>query len=110
VCGGAQKRRINSFATATRAYLPEDTRYRDMISVYETDFGVARVILCRWAPPDAVLLLDSSRVAVMPLQGRSFHYKPLASTGDSVIGQVLGEYTAEIKNENAHGVIRGLAV
>lgn len=110
VCGGAQKRRINSFATGARAYLPEDTTFSDMVSVYESDFGVARVILSRWVPADTVLLLDSSRIGVLPLQGRSFHYKPLAATGDSVTGQVIGEYTLEFKNENAHGVLSGLGV
>ncbi len=110
VCGGKQKRKINSFATGSRAYLPEDTRYSDMVSVYESDFGVARVILSRWVPEDSVLLLDSSRIGVLPLAGRSFHYKPLAATGDSVSGQVIGEYTLEFKNENAHGVLSGLAV
>ncbi len=110
VCGGAQKRRINAFATQGRAYLPEDTTYRDLVSVYESDFGVCRVILSRWTPPGTVLLLDSSRISVMPLQGRSFHYQPLASTGDAINGQVVGEYTLEFKNENAHGVISGLAV
>ena len=35
----------------------------------------------RWMPQDAVLLLDSSRVKVLPLSGRSFHFKPLASGG-----------------------------
>ncbi|HHN79125.1 MAG TPA: hypothetical protein ENK11_10710 [Phycisphaerales bacterium] len=110
VCGGKQKRKINSFATGSRAYLPEDTRYSDMVSVYESDFGVARVILSRWVPEDSVLLLDSSRIGVLPLAGRSFHYKPLAATGDSVSGQVIGEYTLEFKNENAHGVLSGLVV
>lgn len=110
VVGGAQKRKINAFASGSRAYLPDDQTYSDMISVYESDFGVCRVILSRWVPKDTVMLLDSSRVSVMPMQGRSFHYKPLAATGDSVSGQVIGEYTAEIKNENAHGLISGLAV
>ncbi len=110
VVGGAQKRRINGFATGSRAYLPDDQVYSDMISVYESDFGVCRVIMSRWAPTDSVLLLDSSRISVMPLQGRSFHYKPLAATGDSISGQVIGEYTLEFKNENAHGVLSGLAV
>ena len=110
VCGGAQKRRINAFATGTRAFLPEDTVYRDLVSVYESDFGVCQVILSRWVPSDTILLLDSSRISVMPLQGRSFHFKPLAATGDSVSGQVIGEYTLEMKNENAHGVISGLGV
>ncbi len=110
VVGGAQKRRINSFASGSRAYLPDDQVFSDMISVYESDFGVCRVIMSRWAPTDSVLLLDSSRISVMPMQGRSFQYKPLAATGDSISGQVLGEYTLEFKNENAHGVISGLAV
>jgi hypothetical protein len=67
------------------------------------------VILSRWVPADTVLLLDSSRVDVLPLAGRSFHYKPLASSGDKEVGQVIGEYTLELRNENAHGLIRGLA-
>lgn len=110
VCGGAQKRKINGFATGSRAYLPEDTRFSDLVSVYESDYGVARVILSRWVPADTVLLLDSSRIGVMPLQGRSFHYKQLAATGDAHMGQVIGEYTLEFKNEQAHGLISGLAV
>jgi hypothetical protein len=110
VVGGSQKRKINSFASGSRAYLPDDQVYSDMISVYESDFGVCRVVMSRWVPSDAVLLLDSSRISVMPMQGRSFQYKPLAATGDSISGQVLGEYTLEFKNENAHGVISGLGV
>ena len=47
---------------------------------------------------------------VMPLQGRSFHFKPLAASGDSVRGQVIGEYTLELRNEQAHAKLRGLAV
>jgi hypothetical protein len=110
VVGGSQKRKINGFASGSRAYLPEDQTYSDMIGVYESDFGVCRVVMSRWVPTDSVLLLDSSRISVMPMQGRSFHYKPLAATGDSVSGQVIGEYTLEMKNENAHGMISGLGV
>lgn len=108
--GGAQKRRINGFATGSRAYLPDDEAYRDLISVYESDFGVCRVVMSRWVPSDTLVLLDSSRIQVMPLQGRSFHFKPLAADGDSMKGQVIGEYTLEFKNENAHGILTGLAV
>ena len=110
VCGGAQKRRINAFATGTRAFLPEDTTYRDMVSVYESDFGVAKVVMSRWVPSDTILLLDSSRLSVLPLRGRSFHFKQLASAGDSFLGQVIGEYTLEMRNENAHGMLSNLAV
>ena len=63
-------------------------------------------MLSRWVPAGAVLLLDSSRIDVLPLAGRSFQYKPLAVTGDSQSGQVLGEYTLEFRNESAHGLLQ----
>ncbi|MBL8765356.1 MAG: DUF5309 family protein [Phycisphaerae bacterium] len=109
VVGGTLKRRLNSFVTGDRSYFPSDTNFRNLVNVYESDYGVCRVILSRWVPADTLLLLDSSRLEVMPLSGRSFGYKPLAAAGDSEVGEVIGEYTLELKNENAHGLIRGLA-
>lgn len=109
VVNGFQKRMINSFITSSRRFGPEDESFHDLVSVYESDFGVCRVVMSRWVPADTVLLLDSSRIEVMPLAGRSFHFKKLASAGDSEVGEVIGEYTLELRNENAHGLIRGLA-
>ncbi len=105
---GFQKRAINGFITAKRGYTAKSDTYRDMVSTYESDFGVCRVVLSRWVPRDAVLLLDSSRIDVLPLTGRSFHFKRLATTGDRETGQVIGEYTMELRNESAHAVIRNL--
>lgn len=109
VVGGAQKRRINTLLESQRGYTPADTRLRNLVSIYESDFGVCRIILSRWVPADTALFLDSSRVSVLPLAGRSFHARPLAQTGDSLSTQILGEYTLEFKNENAHAVVRNLA-
>ncbi len=109
VVGGFQKRKINAFLGASRSYGAGDTTYRDMVSLYESDFGVCRIVTTRWMPQDAVLLLDSSRIGVLPLAGRSFHFKPLASSGDYECGELIGEYTVELKNESAHGLIRGLS-
>jgi hypothetical protein len=108
VVGGFQKRRINGFCADSRAYGANDTTFTDMISIYESDFGVCRIITTRWMPQDAVLLLDSSRVNVLPLVGRSFCFKPLASSGDYECGELIGEYTLELRNEAAHGLIRDL--
>ena len=110
VVNGAQKRRINSFISGGVSYAPGDASFRELVSVYESDYGVARVVLSRWVPRDSVVLLDSSRIDVLPLAGRSFHFKRLASSGDSEVGQVIGEYTLEMRNENAHAVLSGLAV
>jgi hypothetical protein len=107
--GGAQKRRINALLNNSRLFTASTDTFKSSLAVYESDFGVQRVVLSRWVPADTVLFLDSSRISVVPLQGRSFHYKPLAATGDSETGMVLGEYTLEFKNENAHAMLRGLA-
>lgn len=107
---GNQKRAFNQLVDGRRQYSADDEKYRNMVNYYESDFGVCRVVVSRWVPSDAVFLLDSSRMQVMPLQGRSFGYKALSSAGDSVEGQVVGEYTLEMKNEAAHGVIRGLSL
>ncbi len=109
VCGGIQKRRINQLVSSSRAYAPEDTKFRDLVSVYESDFGVCKVIVSRWVPADTVLFLDASRVEVMPLRGRSFGYQAMGSQGDRTTGLVVGEYTLEFRNENAHGLVRGLS-
>lgn len=108
VVGGFQKRKINAFCSDSRSYGANDTKFTDMVGVYESDFGVCRIVTTRYVPQDAVLFLDSSRISVLPLSGRSFHFKPLASSGDYECGELIGEYTLELKNEAAHGLIRDL--
>ena len=109
VVGGRQKRAINRFVGSDRRFAAGTERFKDLVSVYESDFGACRIVMSRHVPHDAVLLLDSSRVAVLPLTGRSFAFKPLARTGDRECGQIVGEYTLEFRNEGCHGLIRGLA-
>jgi len=109
VAGGFQKRKVNAFCADSRSFTANDTTFTNLVNVYESDFGVCRVVTTRWLPQDAVLFLDSSRVNVLPLSGRSFHFKPLASGGDYECGELIGEYTLELKNEAAHGLIRGLS-
>lgn len=109
VVGGTQKRAINSFVASNQRYSYDRESFKSLINVYESDFGVCQVVMSRYVPSGVVLLLDSSRIEIVPLAGRNFHYKPLAVTGDKESGMVVGEYTLELRNENAHGVITGLA-
>jgi hypothetical protein len=109
VCGAPMKRRINAFASASRRTAMREDLYSDTVNIYESDFGLCRVLMSRYVPSDTVLLLDSSRVEVLPLQGRSFGYRKLAVTGDRDAGQLIGENTQECRNELAHGVLRGLS-
>lgn len=84
-----------------------DDWFRSLVSVYESDFGVQQVVMNRWLTNTGVkaLALDSSRIQVVPLSGRSFAYQELSKGGDWVKGQVVGEYTLEFRNENAHAVM-----
>jgi hypothetical protein len=106
--GGLQKRAINQIVAPSRRYEATAETVKNLVSIYESDFGVCRIVMSRWVPKGMILFLDSSRIEVLPLAGRSFHFRPLASTGDRESGQVLGEYTLELRNENAHGYISGL--
>ena len=123
VGGGPTGGTFNTFANAMAVYVPKNmdgikvspvgsggsVENVKRVSSGESDFGLCRIVTTRWMPQDAVLLLDSSRVNVLPLAGRSFHFKPLASSGDYECGELIGEYTLELRNEAAHGLIRGLA-
>lgn len=111
VCNGFQKRKISGFVQSARRYAPEDTTLSNVVDAYESDFGLQRVILSRWAPADKVLLLDLDKIQVMPLNGRSFFVKPLAESGDFRKAQIIGEYTLEIHNagDGGHGVIENLS-
>jgi len=103
-----QKRVISSWNSARIHVTNEANAYRNVVEVYESDFGTQRVIMNRWLPEDTLLVLDSSRIKAVPLAGRSFRYEELAKGGDYLRGQIVGEYTLELRNENAHGMLQGL--
>jgi len=44
VVGGFQKRKINAFSANSRSFGANDTTFTDMISIYESDFGVCRIV------------------------------------------------------------------
>jgi hypothetical protein len=104
-----QKRTISSWNNSRVQVANDEKAYRNAVEVYESDFGVQRVVMSRWLPDDYLLALDSSRIKIVPLAGRSFAYEELAKGGDYLRGQVVGEYTLELRNQNAHGLLYNLA-
>lgn len=102
ICDQKTKLQFDGFATARIRQLPDETTMRTLITYYESSYGIQQVLLNRWMPPSCFLGIATGRVHIMPLQGRSFAYVPVAKTGDSEKGMVIGEYTAEVKNEEGH--------
>jgi hypothetical protein len=97
------------------------TRFRDVPSsmqaqiiaaadVFVSDFGVIQIVPDRFIPnvdnDDCAFLLDPEMAAVSYL--RPFQTNELAKTGDSENTQLLVEYTLEVKNQAAHGIIADL--
>jgi hypothetical protein len=72
----------------------------------QTQFGNLRVVMDRWCPSALGWILDSSKVGLYQL--RPFAWKPLAVTGDSKKGEVVGEFSLLVANNEAHGTITGL--
>ena len=107
--GGTQKRKISNFIQPARRYAPEDGSIKNYVGVYESDFGVMKVILCRWIPSDQLVFGSSKWISVLPLEGRPFAHYPLSVSGSYTKGMIEGEYTLEVKHEEAHGYIDGLA-
>ena len=97
------------------------TRYRDVpasqqaqivgaADVYVSDFGILQIVPDRFIPntdaDDVAFVLDTEMAAVAYL--RPFQTNELAKTGDADVTQLLVEYTLEVKNEAAHGIIADL--
>jgi hypothetical protein len=97
------------------------TRYRDVpanqqaqiinaADVYVSDFGIIQIVPDRFIPnadnDDTAFLLDTEMAAIAYL--RPFQTVELAQTGDAELTQLLVEYTLEVKNEAAHGIISDL--
>lgn len=109
MCNAFQKSKIDGFTTSATRYGPRDNLVRTYVDKYETSFGVFDVMLNHNVPTDEVWMLNTDLIKVLPLKGRSFFHKKLGDTGDNTMGQLIGEYTLELRNEAAHMRAYGLA-
>lgn len=97
------------------------TRFRDVpanqqaqiiaaADVYVSDFGIIQIVPDRFIPnadnDDCAFLVDTEMAAVAYL--RPFMTNELAKVGDSEQTQLLVEYTLQVNNEAAHGIIADL--
>ena len=97
------------------------TRYRDVpasqqaqiinaADVFVSDFGIIQIVPDRFIPntdnDDCAFLVDTEMASVAYL--RPFQTNELAKVGDSEQTQLLVEYTLQVNNEAAHGIIADL--
>jgi hypothetical protein len=76
------------------------------LTTVQTQYGNLQLIMDRWCPLANGYILDSQKAGLYQL--RPFGWKPLAVTGDSKKGEVLGEFSFLVANNEAHGTITGI--
>ncbi|OME21582.1 DUF5309 family protein [Paenibacillus sp. FSL E2-0274] len=86
----------------------ENTRGQSVEKIV-TDFGEFEVALNQNLAPDELLLVDANRIKIHPLATREFGHTYLGLVGDSMKGQIVGEYTLALEQEKAHGRLKGLS-
>jgi hypothetical protein len=111
----AHKQTVSGFAgIAAQRYMAPTNAPTTIIGaadVYLSDFGTLSVVPSRFmnstnSADDVAFLLDPDMAAVAYL--RPFQTNELAVTGDNESTQLLAEFTLEVKNEAAHGIIADL--
>jgi len=99
---GYQKRKISAFSTpSTRQLDVADKHLITSVDVYESDFGIQKILLDRYCPTDTILALEEDKWRVAML--RPVKYKELPDLGGGPKGQIESEYTLESLNEKASG-------
>jgi hypothetical protein len=71
-----------------------------------SDFGLIQIVPNRFMRTRDALVLDPEYAALAYL--RPFATNELAKSGDSEKTQLLAEFTLEVKNEAAHGIVADL--
>lgn len=99
------KRLISSTFTgnATKYKDADDRKIISAIDIYESDFGQVKVVPDRFTQGSAVYMIDPEYVKICNLMAT--RQIPLARTGHSEARLIQCEYTLEVSNEKAIGIV-----
>jgi hypothetical protein len=110
VSGAFQRRQMNKFLDSMRLTTRTDRVAGAVVDTYTSTFGTVDLLLDRNMPTDTVLLIEKGRIGFGPLRDHALRVVDIAqTTGTKNTKQLLGQYTAEVRNQNAHAKITGLA-
>lgn len=104
-----QKRVVSSFDSNLVRIDQSDNRRGTVVSRLTTDFGEFPVSINDNLASNELMILDKNRTMIHALNGRDFAHEYLGKKGDYFQGQIVGEYTFELHQEQAHARIKGLA-
>ena len=101
---GWNKRKISEFTAGSTKNIESFAKKLVLsVDVYESDFGLQRIILDRYMPEKAVSILQKDMWSVAML--RPVKHTPLAKVGSARRGMVESEWTLVSYNEKASGTV-----
>ena len=110
VLGAFQQRQANKFLDSMRMTTRTDRVGGAIIDTYSSSFGTVDIMLDRNVPTDTVMVLATDKIGFGPLVGMPLSAAPVeTNTRLKNAMQIIGQYTSETRNENAHAKITGLA-
>jgi len=105
-----QKQQLDKILDSQRMTPRTDRTGGAIVDRFESSFGSCQIVLDRNIPTDTVLLIEKSRIGFGPLRDHALSAAPVeTSTRLKDAVQIIGQYTSEVRNENAHAKITGLA-
>ncbi|HSG25521.1 MAG TPA: DUF5309 family protein [Anaerolineales bacterium] len=78
----------------------------DAIERVVTQYGELELVMDRWCPTGTAYILQSDKVGFFALRPMTAY--ELAKVGDSIRGEVVGEFSLLVANDKAHGKITGI--
>jgi hypothetical protein len=106
--GTANKQAISAFTGNATTFREMDSRkIVAAVDLYVSDFGEQQIVPSRLMRARDALVVDPTKVSIAWLQ--RMQQKDLAKTGHSDRRMVWCEYTLEVTNERAHGIIADLS-
>jgi hypothetical protein len=104
VMGATAKVKFSTFTGRTGSYIDiSKAVVTNNVTKYESNFGVLDAVPHPYIRQRTVFLLDPKYIKTVYL--RKFKSYPLAKVGDATTREILSEYTLQVLNERAHGII-----
>lgn len=98
-----QKGAVNKWLDANRRTGMDDRTAGSIVDRYQWDGGDLDIVIDRWMPADEVIGVESEYIGFGPLQTETLRHEILPKQSLLVQrGQIVGQYTAEVKSQEAH--------
>lgn len=108
MAGPANRANLSSVLSgnSTRFYELKDGQLNASISVYRSDYGPLKLVMNRFQRERDMWFVNPDYIGIRTLE--PMQYQDLATTGLTQKGQMWTNFTLEVSNEAAHGVLADL--